>query len=151
MFSDTKVFPVFEAARSPDRFKFLLSKISFDNPRSRPEKLESDRFAAFREFLEKFNDNCSRYLTPGQFEFIDETLYPMSHQIAFCQYNPDKPAKYRLKFKSLHCTVVYAGKPQGDPNEFYNKGNFSCVKVLVNGALKHLFLQGRIAFTVAFL
>ena len=144
---------------SPDRFKFLLSKISFDNPRSRPEKLESDRFAAFREFLEKFNDNCSRYLTPGQFEFIDVTLYPISHQIAFCQYNPDKPAKYRLKFKSLsaaglpflHCTVAYAGKPQGDPNEFYNKGTFSCVKVLANGALKHVLLQGRITFTVAFL
>ena len=128
---------------SPDRFKFLLSKISFDNPWSRPEKLESDRFAAFREFLEKFNDNCSRYLTPDQFEFIDETPYPMSHQIAFCQYNPDKPF--------LHCTVAYAGKPQGDPNEFYNKGTFSCVKVLVNGALKHVFLQGRVTFTVAFL
>ena len=64
----------------------------------------------------------------------------MRHQIAFHQYNPDKPAKYGLLFKSLnpaglpflHRTVVYAGKPQGDPNEFYNEGTSSYVKALVN-------------------
>ena len=33
---------------------------------------------------------------------IDETLYPMKHQIAFRQYNPNKPHKYGVLLKSLN-------------------------------------------------
>ena len=60
---------------------------------------------------------------------LDETLYPMKNQIGFKQYNPDKPAKYGMLFKSLnsagipylHRTVVYSSKPEGEANEFYLK------------------------------
>ena len=124
LFSDTKGFPVFGAVMSRDRFKFLLPKISFCDRWSRPERWESGRCAAFRDFLEKFDDNCSRYFTPGQFLSFDKMLYPMRHQIAFRQYNLDKPAKYSVIFKSLNSTgllflyhiVVFAGKRQGDVN-----------------------------------
>lgn len=83
----------------------------------------------------------------------------MRHQIAFHQDNPDKPAKYGLLFKSLQVrhfftAAVSAGKPQGDPNEFYNKGTSSYGKALVYGTQKHLYKEGIfhwIAFTVEFL
>ena len=32
-----------------------------------------------------------------------------------------------------HYAVAYAGKPQGDLMSFMNKGNSSCVKVMING------------------
>ena len=35
---------------------------------------------------------------------IDETLYPMHHQIAFRQYDANKPHKYGLLCKSLNDT-----------------------------------------------
>ena len=58
----------------------------------------------------------------------------MCHQIVFLRYNPDKPDKeggILFKFLSpaalqfLHRTVAYPRKPQGNPNEFYNKGTYS--------------------------
>ena len=72
----------------------------------------------------------------------------MRHQIVFCQYNLDKPAKYNLLFKSLNYaglpflyrTVVYAELPQGDPNEFHNKGTSSYIKTLVNRTKNHVSL-----------
>ena len=151
LFSDTKGLPMFGAVMSRDRFMFLISRISFDNPDTRTDRWKRDRFAAFREFFELFNENCSRYITPGEFLSIDETLYPMRHQIAFRQYNPDKPAKYGMLFKSLnaagfpylHRTIVYSGRPEGEPNEYYNKGTSSYVKALVNGTERHVSLQGR--------
>ena len=73
-----------------------MSLISFDDTDTRNDRWKSDRFAAFREILEHFNDNCTEMLVPGSYLSIDETLYPMRHQIAFRQYNPDKPAKYGL-------------------------------------------------------
>ena len=32
-----------------------------------------------------------QYVAPSEFLNIDETLYPISNRIAFCQYNPNKP------------------------------------------------------------
>ena len=32
-----------------------------------------------------------------------------------------------------HYAVAYVGKPQGDLMSFMNKGNSSCVKVMING------------------
>ena len=37
---------------------------------------------------------------------IDETLYPYSGSIIIKQYNPSKPAKYRLLYHSLCDAVV---------------------------------------------
>ena len=96
-----------------------------------------------------FNENCSSYLIPDHFLSIDETLYPMRHQVSFRQYNPDKPAKYGMLFKSLNAagmsylfrTVVYAGKPEGVPNRFYNQGTFKYIESLVTGFRTTCFIE----------
>lgn len=80
LFSDTKGFRVFEAVMSRDIFKFLLSKTTLDDRRSRPEVLHSDRFVAFRKFYKKYNDSCSRYLTSVQFISIYKTPYLMRQE-----------------------------------------------------------------------
>ena len=81
---------------------------------------------------------------------LDETLYPIRNQIGFKQYNPDKPAKYGMLFKSLnsagipylHRTVVYSSKPEREANEFYLKGTANYVKSLVSGLQKYVKLDG---------
>ena len=151
LFSDDKGLPLFGAVMSLNRFKFLLGNIAFDDSTDRGRRWEHDRFAAFREFFELFNDNCSRYYTPNEFMSLDETLYPMRNQITFKQYNPDKPAKYGLLFKSLnsaglpylHRAVVYASKPTGNPDEYYIQGTPNYVKKLVTGLSNFVSLEGR--------
>ena len=128
LFSEERGLPFFGATMSRDRYQFLLSRIGFDNISTRKTRWEHDRFTAFREFFETFNDNCSKHVTPNDYMSLDETLYAMRHQIGFRQYNPDKPAKCGMLFKSinsagcpyLHRSVVYAGKPEGEPNNYYN-------------------------------
>ena len=81
--------------------KFLLANITFDDPDEHAQCWPSDRFAAARTLFEGFNKNCSKFLYPSQFPLLHETLYPMRHQTAFRQYNPNKPHQYGLFVKSL--------------------------------------------------
>ena len=81
---------------------------------------------------------------------LDETLHPMRNQIGFKQYNPDKPAKYCMLFKSLNSAgipylygAVYSSKPEGEANEFYLKGTANYVKSLVSGLQKYVKLDGK--------
>ena len=82
--------------------KFLLSTLTFDDPATRKEKWPYDRFAAARPIFEMLNSNTSKYLLPSLYLSIDETPYPMRHQIAFRQYNLSKPHRYGLLLKSLN-------------------------------------------------
>ena len=74
---------VFGATLSQQRMKFLLVNITFDDPDERAQCWRSDRFAAARKLFESFSKNCSKFLYPSEFLSLDETLYPMRHQIAF--------------------------------------------------------------------
>ena len=76
---------VFGATMSQQRMKFLLANITFDDPDERAQCWPSDRFAAARKLFEGFNKNCSKFLYPSEFLSLDETLYPMWHQISFRQ------------------------------------------------------------------
>ena len=57
---------------------------------------------------------------PSALLAIDETLYPYRGYIGFKQYNPNKPAKYGLLYRSLcdatipytYFSLSYAGKPE---------------------------------------
>ena len=70
---------------------------------------------------------------------IDETLYPMRHQIAFRQYNPKKPHKYGLLLKSLndarfpytYKAAPYAAKPTAGTGPYYLDKTLAYVKYLV--------------------
>ena len=132
-------------------FKFLLSHIAFDGPNTRHERWTSDRFAARRELFEMFQRNLSKFFTPSEYLSIDETLYPMRHQIAFRQYNPNKPAKYGLLHKSLngarfpytYKAVPYAGKPSDGTGPYNIDSTQGYVKYLVNETSKHKNTKGR--------
>ena len=64
LFSEMKYFPVFGTVMNRDRFKFLLSEVGFNDPRSTPERWESNQFLSLTEFLEKLNYHCSICFTP---------------------------------------------------------------------------------------
>ena len=93
---------MFSAVMSRNIFTFILHNLSSDNDATRNERWKKDRFAAFRDFFECFNTQCMLVLSPGDYLSLDETLYPMRTQIAFKQFNPSKPSKYGLLFKSIN-------------------------------------------------
>ena len=90
LFSEIQGHYIFSEVMSKNRFKFLLSQLTFDDYQDRQERWKLDWFAAIRDVWESFNDNLGKYLVPSGYESLDETLYTMRHQIAFRQYNPKK-------------------------------------------------------------
>ena len=94
LFSDDKGHFAFGAIMSKNRFKFLLSHITFDDYSDWEKSWSTDRFAAMRPVCELFNKNLGKYIAPCEYLTIDETLYSMRHHIAFRQYNPNKLHKY---------------------------------------------------------
>ena len=79
-------------------------------------------------------------------------MYPACTQVSLKQYNPDKPAKYGVLFKSLNSarypytyqTHVYSGKPEEVTNEsFYVQGTINYIKYLVEQLQKCHSLKGR--------
>ena len=80
---------------SKNRFKFLLSHLTFDDYQVRQERCKLDPFAAIRDAWEIFNDNLGKYLASSEYEPFDETLYLMHYQMVFHQYNPQKTHHYR--------------------------------------------------------
>ena len=109
---------IYDAAISQQRMRFLLAHITFHDKNTHKDRWSSDIFSTARDIFEMFNKNCSKYVIPSEYLAIDETLYPMRHQIAFRQYNPKKPHKYELLLKSINdssfsftCKAApYAGK-----------------------------------------
>ena len=81
-------------------------------------------------FFECFNDACMSCLAPNDYLSLDETLYPMRTQIGFKQYNPSKPAKYGILFKSVNAarypytfiSAPYTGKPVDGDGPYYVQG-----------------------------
>ena len=151
LFSNQDGLPAFGAAMSRNRFKFLFRNLCFDDSRTREERWSHDRFAAIRYLFEKCNGNFGKCMVPDDFLSIDETLYPMRTQVAFKQYNPMKPAKYGILFKSINSarmpytyqTHVYCGKPTEEPTDHYVTGTSNYVKYLVQQLEKHHSLSGR--------
>lgn len=139
LFSETAGHPIFGATMSRHRFTFLVSILSFDNAEERPELWKTDRFAAAREITIIFNERMKSVLVPSEFLSIDETLYAMRHQIGFRQFNPNKPAKYGLLYKSLndarfpftYQVLPYSGKPVDGDGPYYLKATEDYVKMLV--------------------
>ena len=140
LFSDYKGHFAFGAIMSKNRFKFLLSHITFDDYSDWEKNWPKDCFAAIRPVWELFNKNLGKYIAPSEYLTIDETLYPMRHQIAFRQYDPNKPHKYGVLFKSLNearfpyifKSVPYAAKPTINSTINHVKYLVSQTKMQVN-------------------
>ena len=87
---------------SKNRFKFLLSHITFDNHIDQHNNWPTDLFATMRQVWKLLNSNLATFVAPSEYLIIGETLHPMRHQIAFRQCNPNKPHKYGVLLKSLN-------------------------------------------------
>ena len=151
LFQDAIGHPIFGATMSSNRFWFINSNIRFDDSDTRSDRFEHDRFAAFRDFYEMFNERCSAVLQPDAYLALDETLYGCKNQIAFRQYNSSKPQKYGLLFKSINAvqypytfrSVVYSGKPVGEPGPYYIPGIMPIVQSLITKLSENVDMRGR--------
>ena len=140
---------VFSATMNVKRCQFLCRFLAFDDFTTRRERWQSDRFAAFREFLEDFNERCARMRNPSEYLSIDETLYPYRGNVKFRQYNPSKPARYGLLYRSIsdsrvpytYFTLAYAGKPESQPDQFYVTGTDNYTKYLVDSLKQYVQLR----------
>ena len=90
----------------------------------------------------------AQWRNPSELLATDETLYPYRGSIEFKQYNPSKPGKYGLLYRSLcnsvttyaYCQLPYADKPEiteGPASKYYVTGTDEYTKYLVNEISKH--------------
>ena len=151
LFSPKQGPPPFGATMSRLCFYFICGHLCFYNPDTITERWKHDRFAAMREIFSECNKNFARARISEDYQTIDETLYPMRNQILFKQYNPDKPAKYGMLYKSInstwypftHQSYVYCGKPEQEPDGNRVSGTINYVKYLVEKFSKHQNLTER--------
>ena len=119
---------IFAAAMSWNRFHFICI-ITFDDKPTRNDGWKNDKYTCIRELFKKMNVQNAKRWFPSSLIAIDET-YPYRGAIGFKQYNPNKPAKYGLLYRSLcdsstlytYFTLPYAGKPEeiaGEAAKFY--------------------------------
>ena len=126
------------------RYSFLRRFLDFGDKEMRAERWKYDKYAYFQEVFEAVNKKNATLRTPSMHLSIDETLYPYRGHIGFKQYNPSKPAKYGLLYRSIcdsevqYCyfTLPYAGKPekiddQQPASKFYVTGSDEYSKYLV--------------------
>ena len=151
LFSEQFGPPIFGATMSRARYFFILRCLSFDDEETPAFRWNDDRFTVTRELLEMFNNECITCVRATDFISLDETLYPMRTQIGFKQYNPNKPAKYGLLFKSLnsarypytYVTSPYAGKPENEDGEWFFPGTENVSRHLINRLDTKQSLEGR--------
>ena len=141
------------ATMSEKWFTLPCRMISFDENTTRTNRWKHDKYAAFREFFEAVNQNNGKMRNPSYYLAIDETLYPFRGRIGMKQYNPSKPAKYGLLYRSLcdavvpytYITLPYAGKPDDINNEakkYYVCDTDSYTKYLVEEFTKINSIEG---------
>ena len=79
IFSERYGLPIFGATMSPNILFFILSNLLFDDEETRADRWKQGRFAAAKELLELFNEQCLECLRACG--CIDETLYPTRNKI----------------------------------------------------------------------
>ena len=143
---------IFTATMSYNSFAFLIRFLEFDDKDTRQQGWREDKFAAIREFFMKMNENNRGCRNLSPYVSVDKTLYPYRGRIGMKQYNPSKPAKYGLLYRSLcdakvpytYSTLPYAGKPEViGANYYYVTGCDEYTKWLVNNFQIYGTLQGR--------
>ena len=105
---------------SLNRFKFICRLITFDNKEIQIDRWKADKFACMRDLFEDMNDRNATVRYSSLLLAIDETFYPYREHIGFKRYNPSKPAKYGLLYRSVcnfsitytYYSLPYAGKPE---------------------------------------
>ena len=138
---------------SINRFLLLTYHLRFEHSNIITSGFSQNRCVAIGKIFEKWNDNLAKVMAPSEFLALDETLYPMRHQIAFRHYIPNKPARYGVLFRSLNDSTypytyrceIYAGKPLDGSGPHYidPPTTDNCVKKIINGVLPYANVRGR--------
>ena len=133
-------------------FSFITRFLQFDDRSTREERKKYNKFAYFRDFFEKINENNAKARYPSPYLATDETLYPYRGHINFKQYNPSKPAKYGMLYRSLcdssvqytYFTLPYASKPEhlNEASKFYITGTDKYSKYLVENFNRFNSIKG---------
>ena len=100
---------------------------------------------------ELFNSDLGKYVAPSEYLTIDETLYPMRHQIPFHQYSPNKPRKYGVllnlmndvRFLHTDKALLYAAKATVGDGPFYISSVADYIKNLVIRTKEKVRRDGR--------
>ena len=144
--------PIYKAVVSQNRFEFLLRIVQLDNVEDRELRWDEDRFAAFRDFFNSFNQHCAQLRIPSELLSLDETLNPYRGRVTIKQYNPNKPAKYGVLYRSIsdatlpyiYNTLACAGKPNTiTPQSEYVTGTDNYTKYLIKGLERYVDIRGR--------
>lgn len=90
--------PIFRQTMSRNKFQDILRYLRFDNKATRPQRRETDRFAAIRDLWDTVMTNLQRCYYPHENITVDEQLFPCRSRCCFIQYMPQKPAKFGIKF-----------------------------------------------------
>ena len=101
--------PLYRAAMSKERFRFLTNCMRFDDKNTRDARKASDPFAAIRDITDMFASNCQEMYTPSTCCTIDEQLLAFRGRCPFRIYIPNKPANYGIKLVMLcDSKTIYA-------------------------------------------
>ena len=140
--------PNFSVLMSRNDFQFTSKYLSFDNQDTRDNRCKNDRFAAFREVLEKFNAqflNCSAindYFLDAVHDQKSNFILLVQHWWA-CQvwftFEINSPACYQYTL----IATPYIGKQVEERGEFYLQGTDGVVKNLVQKVEEALSVKGR--------
>ena len=113
------------------RFEFLITCLRLDNPETRVERQNQDKFAPVRKVWDEFIENCGRLYIPHENLTFDEQL-GFRGNCPFRMYIPNKPAKYGIKLV-LICdsettymlgAIPYLGKEGTTPQDGVNLGHY---------------------------
>lgn len=88
---------IYRATMSLERFEQITRFLRFDDARTRPARLETDKLASFRYIWILFLNHLAFNYHPTKELFIDEQLLNTHNRCPIRQYIPSKPGKYGIK------------------------------------------------------
>ena len=101
---------MFKSVISVNRFENILRFPRFDDRRTRAERHETDKLAAFRDIWTMFTARLPMMYRPDMDMTVDEQLVSFRGRCSFRQYIPSNPGKYGLKIFWNCNLVVSAGR-----------------------------------------
>ena len=94
------VLPVDQYFQLP--FEEIVACLRFDNRDTRLQRRQTDKFAPFRCFWNRFIENCHKHYAMSAYVNIDEQLIPFRGRYGFRQYMTKKPDKYGILAISIN-------------------------------------------------
>ena len=86
---------------SKNRLKYISRFITFDHKTTRADLWKTNKFARMIGIFEAMNERNVKIRYPFLLLAIDKTLYPYRGFIDSKQYDPSRPTKHGLLYRSL--------------------------------------------------